>query len=123
MTERIALVDDAPFMLILLRNCLRAEGFNPIRTFYGPGECYDAVLAGYRPHVIVTEFIMPEMNGKELLAAVERLTPHVEGILTAGNAYEAGPCKYPIIQKGRLGFHKELSAAVSQALAHSHLHA
>lgn len=79
MPERILLVDDDPLILQALTRILQSEGYQVI-----PHQ--DPVAASNERDfsVVITDFMMPSMNGIELLAALRESNPHaVRLLLTA----------------------------------------
>ena len=45
-----------------------------------------AMAEGYEGpiHLLVTDVVMPEMNGKELMAQIERFRPHIKVLFMSG---------------------------------------
>lgn len=64
----VLLVDDDPDNLWSLQLVLEAHGRNPVLARSGPEALHK--LASVLPHLIVTDFRMPEMNGAELCRRV-----------------------------------------------------
>jgi DNA-binding response OmpR family regulator len=66
--HKVLIVEDDPAILANLARLLRLEGFEVITARNG-AEGLHAALE-HRPHVIVSDLVMPEMDGETLLAAL-----------------------------------------------------
>jgi len=79
----ILLVDDDPFMLRLMDLILRDAGYEIIQARNG-----DEALAAIRerPNVdlVISDVVMPGMNGELLRASVKRLWPQCKFIVCSG---------------------------------------
>ncbi len=116
MRRSIAVVDDMPFMLILLKHCLQAAGYDRVDTFYGPGELIESVRQGYAPGLIITDFQMPGLDGVEMLERIGGMLPAMRAIIVSGDpgAVLMSSSRFPILEKGSLDFHKRLVELVHQ---------
>jgi CheY-like chemotaxis protein len=65
---RVLLVEDAPFLRYAFGRLLRMEGFE-VQEANDGREALD-VLADFRPHLILTDLMMPVMGGIELIARI-----------------------------------------------------
>ena len=63
--QRLLLVEDVPFLRYAFGRLLRRSGYDVMEAQDGR----DALdrLAAFRPHVVVTDLMMPGMNGLELI--------------------------------------------------------
>jgi len=89
---QILIVDDDPLCAAMLHHILMREGHRPL-VVGGAGKAMAALDAGVRVDILVTDILMPDMDGFELIRA-----------LRAGNAglpilalSSGGECSYPNI--------------------------
>ncbi|MCG5501492.1 GGDEF domain-containing response regulator [Ectothiorhodospira lacustris] len=67
----ILVVDDMQYSRTVLRNTLERIGYDDVRLAGSAAEALDA-LAQRRADVVIADWVMPEMNGLELAAAIRR---------------------------------------------------
>lgn len=81
----IMIVDDEEIVTQTLRSLLTLETDFEVHTFTSPQSALEAL---HHTHVdaIISDFLMPEMNGLEFLAEVKRRHPDVVRILLTGYA-------------------------------------
>jgi len=79
---RILLVDDEPVVLELLAEILGRAGFSVITA--GDGEQAQAVLRSREVDLMVTDLIMPNLEGIETIQAVRRAHPGLKLIAMSG---------------------------------------
>jgi two-component system sensor histidine kinase/response regulator len=80
---RLLIVDDEPLQLRALCDTLEIEGYS-IRGFGSPREA----LAALRPgdfDLLLTDLMMPEMDGIELIAAIRGIDPDVGAVVMTGH--------------------------------------
>jgi len=65
---RVLLVEDTPFLRYAFGRLLRAHGFDVCEANDGR-EALDCI-ADFRPQLILTDLLMPEMNGFDLIRAL-----------------------------------------------------
>jgi DNA-binding response OmpR family regulator len=65
---RVLLVDDTPFVRELYTKMLSAAGHEVIAAASGREAL--TLIAYHRPHVVLLDFMMPEMNGAQVLTAL-----------------------------------------------------
>ena len=70
MTATVLIVEDEADLGAVLTDVLRTAGFNVVLTTSGRAE--DRVL-DFQPAAIVTDFMMPGMNGAEVVANIRRV--------------------------------------------------
>jgi PAS domain S-box-containing protein len=80
---RVLLVDDAADVLILLDAFLRAGGCT-VRQAAGGAAALAALAAGERFDVLVTDYMMPDINGLELITRARRIQPVLPAIVISG---------------------------------------
>jgi len=85
--QTIMVVDDELMITKTLSLLLKMKTKQNIVTFNTPTEAlYSQVLKSNKVDVIVSDFIMPEMNGIEFLMEVKKISPKTETILLTGYA-------------------------------------
>lgn len=82
---KIIIVDDDKIVTSALKTLLRTEGFTNTYYFNDPREAIE-FLKQEKPDLIVSDFLMPEINGLEFLTAAKELYPDVSRILLTGYA-------------------------------------
>ena len=81
----IVVVDDEQMVTSAFKTLLKLEGFTNCVPFNNPKEAIE-FLKQNKPDIIISDFIMPEMNGLEFLSAAKKLHPDVSKILLTGYA-------------------------------------
>lgn len=76
-TLRVLLVEDAPFLRYAFSRLLRMQGYDVKESTDGQDAL--ACLAGFRPHLILTDLMMPVMGGIELISHI-RANPDYAGV-------------------------------------------
>ena len=84
-SKKIVAVDDDPTLLSTLKMLLKLEGFENVEYFTEPKKALD-YLKDNRPDLVLSDFMMPEMNGFEFLSKVKELYNDVSMILLTGYA-------------------------------------
>jgi len=64
----VVIVDDENDILRILAEILQTDGYEPV-TFWNAATAYD-YIARRRPALVVTDLLMPGMNGQELVARI-----------------------------------------------------
>ena len=67
-TLRVLLGEDAPFLRYAFSRLLRMQGFD-VREANDGQEALDCI-ADYRPHLVLTDLMMPVMGGVELISHI-----------------------------------------------------
>ena len=82
---KIVVVDDEKIVTSAFKTLLKVEGFEDAHFFNSPKEAVE-FLKSNKPDLIISDFMMPEMNGLEFLTAAKKLYPEVSMILLTGYA-------------------------------------
>lgn len=84
-SSKILIVDDDKIVTSTLKTLFKLEGFSDSNYFNDPKEAIE-FLKTEKPDLILSDFLMPEMNGLEFLSAAKELYPEVSMILLTGYA-------------------------------------
>ncbi len=82
---KIVVVDDEKMVTSAFKTLLKVEGFDDAHFFNSPKEALD-FLKDNQPDLVISDFLMPEMNGLEFLNEVKKIYPEVSKILLTGYA-------------------------------------
>lgn len=82
---KIVVVDDEKIVTSAFATLLKVEGFYDAHFFNNPYEALDYIKTNV-PDLVISDFLMPEMNGLEFLSEVKKLYPEVSKILLTGYA-------------------------------------
>ena len=82
---KIVVVDDEKIVTSAFKTLLKVEGFSDANFFNNPIEALE-FLKTNTPDLVISDFLMPEMNGLEFLSEVKNLYPEVSKILLTGYA-------------------------------------
>lgn len=116
-TARVLIVDDEPAVLRLVSRALVGSGYEVLGAT-SPGEALNLVQSSPRIDLVISDVVMPEMRGPELVREVTRHSPSTAAILMS--AYVDGPelpPDVPFIQKPFIA--RELVATVERTLGRS----
>jgi len=81
---RLLVVDDEQVVLDSVRKHLKREGYE-IRTVLSGAEAVEALETGW-PEVVITDLMMPGMDGLELLDRIRREQPEIPVVMITGYA-------------------------------------
>ena len=84
-TGKIVVVDDENIVTSAFKTLLKVEGFSDAHFFNSPKEALEFLVQNV-PDLVISDFLMPEMNGLEFLSEVKKLYPEVSKILLTGYA-------------------------------------
>lgn len=84
-TGKIVVVDDEKIVTSAFSTLLKVEGFSDAHFFNSPKAALE-FLKDNVPDLVISDFLMPEMNGLEFLTEVKKLYPEVSKILLTGYA-------------------------------------
>ncbi len=83
--SKILIVDDEPMITLSLKSLLQLEGDYDAIVFNSPLEALDYAKEN-RIDLVISDFLMPQMNGIEFLAEVKKYHPDISLILLTGYA-------------------------------------
>ncbi len=84
-SSKILVVDDDSIVLSALKMLLELEGYENVEYFDNPENALN-FLKTNSPDLILSDFIMPQMNGIEFLSEAKKIHPDVSMILLTGYA-------------------------------------
>ncbi len=83
-SETILLVEDEPSILKLTKIILEKMGYK-LLTASTPGEAIDIAKSYYgRIHLLITDVVMPEMNGRDLAKNILSIYPDIKRLFMSG---------------------------------------
>ena len=107
--ERILLVEDEPSLLRLTEQMLTRQGY-AVLAARTPSECLELAAHEGQIHLLLTDVVMPEMNGSELAKRVRSLHPSIQCLFMSG--YTADTISDHGVLDEKLAFiHKPFSMA------------
>ena len=83
-TGKIVVVDDEKIVTSAFKTLLKVEGFNNAHFFNNPKEALE-FLASNIPDLVISDFLMPEMNGLELYHRLRERKYEVPVIFLTGH--------------------------------------
>lgn len=83
--SKIVITDDEKMVTSAFKTLLKVEGYNDVNCFNNPVDAVE-FLKNNKPDIIISDFLMPEMNGLEFLRKAKALYPEVSMILLTGYA-------------------------------------
>ena len=84
-TGKIVVVDDEKIVTSAFSTLLKVEGFSDAHFFNNPEEALKFIKEN-KPDLVISDFLMPQMNGLEFLTEVNKVYPEVSKILLTGYA-------------------------------------
>ena len=84
-SETIFVVDDEEMVLVSLESFLTLETDYDVRTFLSPAEALESAQA-VDVNLILSDYLMPEMDGISFLGKVKEMKPDVTRIILTGYA-------------------------------------
>ncbi|MDR1167277.1 MAG: response regulator [Heliobacteriaceae bacterium] len=81
----IVVVDDEKIVTSAFKTLFKVEGCSDVHLFNNPSEALE-FLKLETPDLIISDFLMPEMNGLQFLTEAKKLHPEVSMILLTGYA-------------------------------------
>ncbi len=83
MKEKILLVDDDPDICSVLKISLTDNGYR-VHIAKNGVEAF-RLFKQIRPAIVITDIVMPDMNGLELLCKIKAVNPETEVIMISGH--------------------------------------
>ncbi|MBI5774506.1 MAG: response regulator [Verrucomicrobia bacterium] len=80
----ILVVDDEPMIGEVVKAILEMEGFQ-VEVFRDPTLALAALQKSRQPDLLLTDFVMPSLNGMELIEQAKKANPGLKTILFSGN--------------------------------------
>lgn len=83
-TETVVVVEDEDSVRELIGRILRNQGYNVIST-NGGNECFNSLKNHKGPvHLLLTDVVMPDMNGRQVYEHISRMIPGLKVIFISG---------------------------------------
>jgi twitching motility two-component system response regulator PilH len=86
MKARILIVDDEALILLGWEQSLKSAGYD-VKTALNGKEALEITLE-QKPDIVITDLIIPEMNGVELCRRIKTISPETEVLLISGHPEE-----------------------------------
>lgn len=83
--SKIVVVDDEKMVTSAFKALFKVEGYSDVHLFNNPNDAVE-FLRENKPDLIISDFMMPEMNGLEFLTEAKKLYNEVSMILLTGYA-------------------------------------
>src|SRR5438093_10529510 len=91
----VYVVDDEPMVSDVVHAILKVGGYESI-LFQDPNAAFKAISeANPKPTLLLTDFQMPQMTGRELIQHCKKAHPLLKTILCSGNVQEDTVALYP----------------------------
>lgn len=84
-SKNIVIVDDDELVIAALKTLLKLEGFSNVNYFTSPVDALNHIKKE-KPALVLSDFMMPNMNGFEFLSEVKKFYPEISMILLTGYA-------------------------------------
>lgn len=89
---RILVVDDETGIITILKEMLLKLGYE-VLTASGGNEALEKLSVG-GVDLVVTDIVMPDVDGLELISNIQSIYPHVKIIAISGGGAQEGPEEY-----------------------------
>jgi two-component system, cell cycle sensor histidine kinase and response regulator CckA len=94
-TALVYVVDDEPMVGDVVQAILKLGGYESV-LFDDPKAAFQALSdANPKPTLLLTDFLMPQMTGRELIQHCKKVHPALKTILYSGNVQEETVAFYP----------------------------
>lgn len=98
MKTRVLLVDDEALILLGWEHSLKSAGYD-VETALNAKEAME-IVHKQKPDIVITDMVMPEMNGVELCRKIKTISPETEVILLSGLPEETDDYQRDFISAG-----------------------
>lgn len=88
-SERVLLVEDSELLRTLLRETLESEGYSVLEAGSGVDALRLAKEYVGPIHLLITDVVMPEMGGRQLVEELTRLRPTMKVLYITGYGFES----------------------------------
>ena len=98
MSKKIFIIDDADFMVDMIRVIVRDGGYEVVGTAFNGGQAMDTIRAlppSGLPDIVTVDFHMPKMDGMEFINRIRALIPGVKVIMISSDA------TMPVVMKAK----------------------
>jgi two-component system cell cycle sensor histidine kinase/response regulator CckA len=109
-TETVLLVEDEEVVRVLARKVLQKKGYRVLEATNGADALLICRKASERIHLLLTDVVMPGMNGHELATQVVSLRPGIQVLYMSGYAEDA-IVHHGVLDEGIAFLEKPLSPA------------
>jgi two-component system cell cycle sensor histidine kinase/response regulator CckA len=94
-TALVYVVDDEPMVGDVVQAILKMGGYETV-LFQDPNAAFKAISAANpKPTLLLTDYQMPQMTGRELIHCCKKAHPALKTILYSGNVQEETVAFYP----------------------------
>ena len=83
---RVLIVDDEPIVLVAWEEELKDAGYDVWTASRGKKAI--EIVKKVKPDIVITDLVMPEMNGVEVCRNIKEICPDSDVILVSGNPNE-----------------------------------
>lgn len=80
--NKILIVDDNQEYLVVLSEYLTDQGYNVVCC--DNGKDAQEKFSEFLPHIVLTDIVMPEVDGIELLLSLRKINPEISVIVMSG---------------------------------------
>jgi DNA-binding NarL/FixJ family response regulator len=91
LARRVMVVDDDPIALLLMSELLLQKGYEVASCESGPEALKIAPF--FHPEVILTDLMMPQMDGFKLIQEIKKILPNVKTVLITGQGHLEHPIR------------------------------
>ena len=94
-TALVYIVDDEPMVGDVVQAILKMGGYESVLFEDPTAACKALSEANPKPTLLLTDFQMPQMSGRELIQHCKKACPELKTILYSGNVQEETVAFYP----------------------------
>ena len=116
--HRILVVDDDALILDAISRMLMHIGYE-VLTAAGPRQALEIVRNSTPIHLVLADFLLPEMEGAQLIREVVRFSPRTVSVLMTGYVHNVADVPDDVLLLRKPFTREKLITAVQTALARS----